>query len=901
MTPPGEAETDPTGLEIVRAAFDRGLPFLHAALGLEARGFQPSDLYALADRFGHAYNDLRTGEFHQLSAKHWRSAADAARETFAALDEMRDAPPSVDTALHPTRLALHVRRLRPTLVARYGRPQAAYQKLTVLACGELIDLLREHPDFREARARLATGRRIPAPQPRPEIPVATHEGRRDGIDAGSFEKRYLATVAQNLDRLELFGVTLNRQGFNYPLSTAYISLTAYDVEGVTYAPPERIETVLRGHKRALIRGNAGSGKTTLLQRLAVWAAESRFPEALAAWNGSVPFFIPLRHFAHRLPAPEEFLDSTGAEMRAEMPADWVTGILKAGRGLVMIDGVDELPVTMRATFRPWLRALTGQFAQSRFIVTSRQPAVAADWLSRQGFLSLELRPMSLADQRAFVRHWHAAMREMAERLDEPFPEYFETDLANKLTERRDLRRLAANPLLAALVCALHHDRRMQLPEDRMKLYEAALEMLLVRRDEHKGVRDVEGVRISEREQESLLQRLAYGMLREGISEIGHIQAIRQITSFMSRLAIDNVDAAHVFRHLLIRTGLLREPSPLQVDFVHRTFQEYLAARQALEERDHRLLIRNAHLDTWREVFVMAVGHAREAERNRLLRGLLRRARWEKRNRYLLLLAAECLGNAPVLNPKIRQEIITRAGAMLPPRSPEHARLLAGLGEPILDLLQGPSALSHVEQAATVDTAALVGTEAALQFIARFARTANEPLQEQILRLWHEFDPEIYARSVLSELAATVPVRVDAAEAAHALRHIKSVRVVYTSLDDLTPFRRIPDPIKIGLFIGETVPDLRHLRDLPRLTDLRLICDDPPRNLEEVANLPALRRLWLTFRPKGGTYPLRGVVRVDLSALRSQSVRVLLEGAEHYAVTGIAPERVSRNLVPRTAW
>ena len=64
-----------------------------------------------------------------------------------------------------------------------------------------------------------------------------------------------------------------------------------------------------------------------------------------------------------------------------------------------------------------------------------------------------------------------------------------------------------------------------------------------------------------------------------------------------------------------RSGLLREPAAGRVDFVHRTFQEYLAAKAAVDNDEIGLLVTNAHDDQWREVVVMAAGmHLRAMRR-----------------------------------------------------------------------------------------------------------------------------------------------------------------------------------------------------------------------------------------------------------------------------------------------
>ncbi|GAA2427739.1 hypothetical protein GCM10010388_14050 [Streptomyces mauvecolor] len=134
-----------------------------------------------------------------------------------------------------------------------------------------------------------------------------------------------------------------------------------------------------------------------------------------------------------------------------------------------------------------------------------------------------------------------------------------------------------------------------------------------------------------------------------------------VTEWLSAMPQVTGAPDQVFAHLLIRSGLLREPMPGAVGFVHRTFQDYLGAKAAVEERDFGVLVRNAHDDTWDDVVRMAVGHARVVERARLLRQLMRRADHAPRLRHrLVLLAAACLEHAPELDPAVRADVEERA-------------------------------------------------------------------------------------------------------------------------------------------------------------------------------------------------------------------------------------------------
>lgn len=115
---------------------------------------------------------------------------------------------------------------------------------------------------------------------------------------------------------------------------------------------------------------------------------------------------------------------------------------------------------------------------------------------------------------------------------------------------------------------------------------------------------------------------------------------------MRGLRAYRTDPALVLQRTLERTGLLREPYPGEVQFVHRTFRDYLAAKEVVDSGDLNLLVEHAHLDHWHDVVVMAVAHARPRERDKLLQELLRgnaEAHRDQRVRDRLhLVAAACL-------------------------------------------------------------------------------------------------------------------------------------------------------------------------------------------------------------------------------------------------------------------
>lgn len=354
-----------------------------------------------------------------------------------------------------------------------------------------------------------------------------------------FEQRYLSYVAERHSQLTVVGLDLSRpERACWPLDAAYLSLElAERPEGWSAGGAEadrpsvvvkRAEHALADCRRVLLRGLAGSGKTTLLQWLAVATARDELPEELADWRGQIPFVLPLRTLVRRgpLPEPHDFLHSVGTPMAASQPEGWADAVLAGGEALVLVDGIDEVPQEHRGATRDWLERLLAAYRNARFVVTMRPSAVPEGWLASSRFTELSVRPMSAVDTGVFVGRWHTAARHgSATEAERSQLHDLEAALQVTVRAQRDLAQLSSTPLMCALICALHRDRRGHLPHSRMELYEAALSMLLVRRDLERSIDVPEGVELTEHQSIQLLQRLAYWLIRNRQTEMDRTTAL----------------------------------------------------------------------------------------------------------------------------------------------------------------------------------------------------------------------------------------------------------------------------------------------------------------------------------------------------------------------------------------
>lgn len=712
----------------------------------------------LASEVATRLNAVIEAEFHGL-AEHDRDAA------VLAVAEVFD---GLDLAEGLARSDLDAVRLEQGLQARAaavfaglggGATQSLAQFTLRESCVYVVSLAAKLPNLQVSATRELLKRTRELLDELTGVIDAVERLRNQGESAGeaaSFETRYRRALAQRLDRLQLFGVRLVGAGAReYALSIAYVTLNSKRGQ-----KSSDVDSCLAGLKRVVVQGEAGSGKTTLLQWLAVRAASHDYVGQLTAWNGEMPFYVRLRDYAERdLPAPERLLEFATPNLLGLMPDHWVHDTLTRG-ALLIIDGLDELPLVRREDFLEWLGGLIRDFPACRFVLSSRPAALdakrndrtALQRLAELGFEAISLEPMTLADSEALVSQWHEAVgRDLPGDEDQERLERYERDLRRDLRERPAIRGLASNPLLCSMICALNWDRKQRLPDDRMKLYRLALDMLIHARDDERKIRPAGLSAFDPEAKEALLDSLAYWMMRNGQTEADRLDVQKQTDAELKRLVKVQASAGDVLQELLERSGVLRQPQHGVVDFIHRTFLEYMAARAAVRTGDLGMLAEKARDDTWRETVVFAAGHAEGAARDKLIGLLLKTPLFGIFSRSLSadVTAACCLETAGAnLEPALLAKLQQRAANLFPPRDMASARVLAPAANLMPTLLSGRAALGPQVVAACIRCASIVGGPNMLAVIEQYADVPGETVWEELVSAWTSFDTDEYLDRVI---------------------------------------------------------------------------------------------------------------------------------------------------------
>ena len=367
-------------------------------------------------------------------------------------------------------------------------------------------------------------------------------------------------------------------------------------------------------KDMIILGDPGSGKTTLLKYILVVLIEGVGREKLGIDTSLVPFLVPLRDL--RDPGVESFEQFA---MRVCKCAEFnisetaLTGILNDGKGIVLLDGLDEVAdEETRIRTCAWIDRARERYPSARFIVSSRFAGYLGKVkLSGLPVLELSIQDFASEEVAAFLTRWFETVRLAMN------PSGDEVKIRNEAREEAQglideieksghIRKFAVNPLLLQIIALVRFDRgaAAKLPERRVELYQECTDTLLEKWDMAKGMK----VLLTAQQSRAILQPLA---LRLHEKDGRRSAPLKDLENVM-RKALDNIGRSDItpealLRNIRDRSGIFMGYGTDEYGFTHLSFQEYLTAEQVRNKHKIDLLVKNCGNEWWREVTLLALG------------------------------------------------------------------------------------------------------------------------------------------------------------------------------------------------------------------------------------------------------------------------------------------------------
>jgi formylglycine-generating enzyme required for sulfatase activity/predicted MPP superfamily phosphohydrolase/energy-coupling factor transporter ATP-binding protein EcfA2 len=344
-----------------------------------------------------------------------------------------------------------------------------------------------------------------------------------------------------------------------------------------------IEELLGRQDCILLRGPAGTGKTTLVKHLAYTITHGQGPVILCDY---LPIVIFLKDFwpiyKNQLPAKRAgavitFLSLLKLYLETKIPAlkyEVVELFISRDRALFLLDGLDEVPEQLRRGLVKIIAGFRLENKNNRFLLTGRPHGINTATIQYFGEYLRDIEPLDHEKVMAFVSNWFRVVSGQAVGL----AGMTAAEMMGDIRVNPHVSVFTANPLLLTAVCILYQDKK-RLPDQRAELYCRIVDNLISRRF-HQIMDPEKASRIDD-----FLKLLAFHMQERNIKSIDVGEAKQSLkiifpqseeTPVQYNRRIDNL-----FEKIEPRCGLLRRPGEGVVEFLHLTFQEFLAARHML--------------------------------------------------------------------------------------------------------------------------------------------------------------------------------------------------------------------------------------------------------------------------------------------------------------------------------
>lgn len=337
----------------------------------------------------------------------------------------------------------------------------------------------------------------------------------------------------------------------------------------------------RNH-RSIILGDAGTGKTTLMKSLVVNVLKNKTKTCL---DDMIPVFIKLRNLASKNHSIEDAIVATFEDFHFPGAKNFVNSAIEQGKLIIILDGLDEVGMNRQnvvLSIQNFCERDDILKKKNRIIVTCREFSYRTRDLHTQINTIVRVEPFSNFHMRKFLEGWPEHNGRIA------------IGLYSLIQSDTRIIEVCRNPLLLTILTGLYLETRAEdfkIPANRYSFYKAAIDELLIQRPGRKS----QTQKYSPDLKLKLLAKISLDRLETVASyddpEQIHYETINKhaISTFREK---EQSDVRSLIIEMVEINGILKTSGYDSYTFSHRTFQEYLAACEALRTREiHQILSR----------------------------------------------------------------------------------------------------------------------------------------------------------------------------------------------------------------------------------------------------------------------------------------------------------------------
>ena len=520
------------------------------------------------------------------------------------------------------------------------------------------------------------------------------------VEFKEFQIDYLRKVASINSKVELFGSGISKRAIKYyDLSTSYIELWC---EGINYEDIDcaiEISKVFDYGNIVWIGGEAGGGKTTFLQWLAISAATKN--NEMESIKGLIPIVLKLRE----IDFPINYKKEIEKIINSSCPDGWIDYLFKYDKLLLLFDGLDEISEENRIKVYKEIERIYDIWKdekkdkRSKIVVTSRM--YVDDELQCE-HCYFEIMRMKMPNIKKFVQYWHNTILKDISEKPEKINEYSQNVIDN-IAKSQSLRGISSTPLLCAMICALGYTNDKIIPTNRLELYDKCCHMLVSERDVERHIKyDDRLDKLDYSKKERILEDIAYYMMNAEKAAMPKSDIVEHLKAFLKDSTLVEEKELREKPEILVdylvrRTGIIREMSMGTIDFVHKTFLEYIASKAIIRKSEFNIIPSKSDRSFWKEAIVMCFGQLSRENASKQLKELLLLYENTKNIEYIFM-ASLCAKGTSDIEIAINEQIDELIETIIPPQK-KYISKLSKTGDIIIPFLYDKENYSDKERIA----------------------------------------------------------------------------------------------------------------------------------------------------------------------------------------------------------
>lgn len=337
--------------------------------------------------------------------------------------------------------------------------------------------------------------------------------------------------------------------------------------------------------RLVLLGEPGSGKTSCFRKIVLDLVDT---ERASSEIETIPVFLQMRLFGDT-PLSVDSIQRVLANQNAETLARDFHELSHAGKFLLLLDGLDEIPDNHRNDIISNIQDICTAYPRNRVMVSSRRGVYKGEF---SNFKHLELQPFSISK----IKEW--SCQHLYQYKTKPWRVFF-----SHLKDDQDCLSLTRNPLLLSLAVS-QFSRHSITPHSKATLFEDFINALIERWDSARGVNRSDEPWAAPQQKLYSLCKLSYFLTNSGKVTFSSREYSQLVKA--SQQDIPDYKALTV---LAEHTGLISKTSEDEWAFTHKSLMEYLTAYYLVKGTDDIKPALKGRLSDiqWQDILILACG------------------------------------------------------------------------------------------------------------------------------------------------------------------------------------------------------------------------------------------------------------------------------------------------------